>query len=270
MKKNILTFLFLFSIAAIPGRAAAQNNNTQSPDFDKEPKVIKTVEAVYPADMLSGGWEATVYVKVNIDATGNVIETKTEKIQVSMVKSAGQQGETSAQSVDGKAFAESASKAVKQWKFSPAQMQGKPVAVWITVPFRFKLSGKDLKPGQEASRAQMDKDAEPIKDLIENILQGKDIASAKKSIKEGAHLIYKGAIENLYAVLNGERKNVHLVEGKESSCTWMNMNITDDGKSALVVWRSSLPKEKTKRMHTITLSRGDDNTWKITHWHVSW
>ena len=34
---------------------------------------------------------------------------------------------------------EEAVKALKQWKFQPAENNGKPIAVWVTLPFVFNL-----------------------------------------------------------------------------------------------------------------------------------
>jgi outer membrane biosynthesis protein TonB len=34
-----------------------------------------------------------------------------------------------------------------KWKFKPAMMDGKPVAVWVTIPFKFKMDNpKTNKP----------------------------------------------------------------------------------------------------------------------------
>jgi protein TonB len=30
--------------------------------------------------------------------------------------------------------------AAQEWRFKPAKKNGKPIAVWITIPFRFKIS----------------------------------------------------------------------------------------------------------------------------------
>jgi hypothetical protein len=149
-------------------------------------------------------------------------------------------------------------------------MQGKPVAVWVTIPFRFKLSSKETKPEEEADNAESEKKMESIKTTIENILKGTEIEKAKKSVAKGALLIYNTKTENLYSVLNGEHNDIQLIEGKEAKGRIkFNFKITDGGKSALIVCNSELPNGKNKRIHSIFLSKTAENMWKITHWHVS-
>jgi hypothetical protein len=274
MKINSYIFTCLMVLSGLICTVNAQTKSIPPSDkeipYDKEPAVVKRVEPKYPASMLRGGWEAAVYMKAFIAVDGSVIEAKSEKIQVTVAKSEDKDDEFAGQKADGKAFEEAAYNAVKQWKFSPAQMQGKPVAVWVTIPFRFKLSTKETKPEEEADRAKMEMSIESIKTAIENILKGTEIDKAKKYVGNKALLIYKTKIENLYSVLNGEHNDIHLTEGKETKCVNFNVKITDGGKSALIVWNSELPKGKNQRVHSILLSKTVENTWKIVHWHVSW
>ena len=280
MKKNSYLLAGLMVISGLVYSARAQDNIPSPPNIpspsnipsppdiphDKEPIVVKRIDPVYPASMLNGGWEATVYLKAFIDVNGNVIEAKSEKIEVTAEK----YEVTAGQKTDGKAFEEASYAAVKQWKFTPAQMQGKPVAVWVTIPFRFKLSTKEIKQEEEADHAEMEKSVESIRMTIENILKGTEIEKAKKMIGKEALLIYKTKTENLYSVLNGEHSDIHMTEGKEMKCLNFNINIQKDGKSALVIWTSGLPGGKDKRVHSIFLLKTPGHTWKIVHWHVSW
>jgi hypothetical protein len=274
MKKNLYILAFLLAMSGLICSVIAQTKSIPPPDkeipFDKAPVVVKQVPTEYPASMLSGGWEATVYMKAFIDVNGNVVDAKVEIINVLGTTSEDKHDEFARQKADGKAFEEAAYKAVKQWKFSPAQIQGKPVAVWVTVPFRFKLSGKELQPTEEADREKMEKSMESIKMTIENILKGKELENAKKYIGTEALLIYNTKTENLYSVVNGEHKDIRLAEGKDVKCVNFKINITGGGRSALIVWTSELSKGKNKRIHSILLSRAPENTWKIIHWHVSW
>ncbi len=274
MKNHAYLFFSLIILTGFSISLFAQTNNIHSPEteiaFDKRPEVIKRVEPIYPASMLEGGWEAVVYVKAFIDLDGNVKEAKSEKIQIKSIRTDKEDAYPQEQSTDRKAFEESALSAVYQWKFTPARMQEKPVAVWVTIPFRFKLnSDKKGTSAENSNKAVMEKRIESIKTVIENILKGKEIETAKKYIDINASLIYNTKMVNLYSVLNGEYKDVRLTEGKETQCVNFNVNITDGGNSALIVWTSELPKGKNKRIHSIVISKGASDEWKITHWHVS-
>jgi hypothetical protein len=221
--------------------------------------------------MLRGGGEAIVYMKAFIGVDGNVIEAKSEKIQVTADNIIIDNNDKSAgQKTDGKAFEEASYNAVKQWKFSPAQMQGKPVAVWVTIPFKFKLNEEEKKTSiNDSDYTEMEKITELIKTNIENILKGTETEKAKRFVDINALLVYNKETVNLYSVINGEHKNIHLMEDKESRCTFMKMNISDDKSSALVVWKSRFSKGKKERIHTIVLLKNKAKGWQISHWHVS-
>lgn len=90
---------------------------------DKDPEAIEQVNPKYTAKALQDKIEGTVWVKMWVDESGNVVEAMIAKS-------------------DNDALNEAAIEAGKQWKFKPALLKGKPVAVWITVPFRFKIAGK--------------------------------------------------------------------------------------------------------------------------------
>ncbi len=95
------------------------------PDFvpyEKEPTVVKRVEPKYPDLALRAGLEGNVFVKVWVDKEGKVRK-------VVLLKS------------DAPIFEEAAIEAAKQWVFTPAVMQKGPVSVWVSIPFRFRLTG---------------------------------------------------------------------------------------------------------------------------------
>ncbi len=105
------------------------HTETQRPadfvDYDKPPEAVKQVGAKYPEKAKKEGLEGTVWVKVLIDENGKA--TKSEILKT-----------------DREVFNHEAQAAVMKWVFKPALKQGKPVPVWVTIPFRFKLSDKDL------------------------------------------------------------------------------------------------------------------------------
>jgi len=95
------------------------------PDFvpyEKEPTVVRRVEPKYPDIALRAGLEGNVFVKVWVDKEGKVRK-------VVILKS------------DAEIFNQSAEDAAKQWVFTPAVMQKGPVSVWVSIPFKFRLTG---------------------------------------------------------------------------------------------------------------------------------
>jgi periplasmic protein TonB len=120
------------AIDANAGAGAAQieqdlniNDDTAPPDFvpyEKEPTVVKRVDPKYPDLALRAGLEGTVYVKAWVDKEGKVRK-------VLILKS------------DAPIFEEAAIAAAKQFVFTPAVMQKGPVSVWVSWPFKFRLTG---------------------------------------------------------------------------------------------------------------------------------
>jgi protein TonB len=97
----------------------------EPPDFvpyEKEPTVIKRIEPKYPELALRAGLEGNVFVKVWVDKEGKVRKAVIQKS-------------------DAPIFEEPAKEAAVQWVFTPALMQKGPVSVWVSIPFRFRLTG---------------------------------------------------------------------------------------------------------------------------------
>lgn len=103
-----------------------QDLNIDEPPADfvpveKEPVVVKKVEPKYPELAMRAGLEGKVWVKIWVDKEG-------KPKQVIVLKS------------DAEIFNEPSIEAAKQFVFTPAYMNNGPVAVWVSVPFKFKLS----------------------------------------------------------------------------------------------------------------------------------
>jgi protein TonB len=95
------------------------------PDFvpyEKEPTVIRRIEPKYPELALRAGLEGNVFIKVWVDKEGKVRKAVIQKS-------------------DAPIFEEPAKEAAMQWVFTPALMQKGPVSVWVSIPFRFRLTG---------------------------------------------------------------------------------------------------------------------------------
>mgnify|MGYP001588657043 CR=1 FL=1 len=84
-----------------------------------QPAVIKRVEPAYPDLARKAGVEGKVFVKVLVDKEGKV---KKASIMTGP-----------------EIFHEATLAAAKQWVFKPAIQRDKPIAVWVALPFQFKL-----------------------------------------------------------------------------------------------------------------------------------
>ncbi len=88
---------------------------------EKQPVIVKMVTPEYPEFAKRIGAEGVVWVKILVDKEGKAKKTV-------ILKS------------DNEVFNESAQKAAMQYVFTPAVMNNGPVAVWVSQPFRFKLT----------------------------------------------------------------------------------------------------------------------------------
>ncbi|MEK7823443.1 MAG: energy transducer TonB [Candidatus Eisenbacteria bacterium] len=85
------------------------------------PVVVRQVVPDYPPIAKDAGVEGVVMVKALVGKHGRVLDTRlVEKFQVPMLNAA-------------------ALAAARQWVFTPGLANGRPVACWTAIPFRFRL-----------------------------------------------------------------------------------------------------------------------------------
>lgn len=99
-----------------PGMAAPV-----APAFDKPPQVLTRLDPYYPVEARQSGTEGSVLVRVLIDEEGRVEEAEVIESEPAGV------------------FDAAALKAIRGWRFSPAQRLGQPVAVRVDIPVSFRL-----------------------------------------------------------------------------------------------------------------------------------
>jgi TonB family protein len=102
-----------------------------SVEVDKEPTLVTRKNPAYPELARKAGVEGKVWTKIWIDAQGKVRDAQ-------VIKS------------DNEVLNQAALEAAKQWVFTPAMKGSKPVAVWVTLPFNFKLGSEAEKIAENA------------------------------------------------------------------------------------------------------------------------
>ncbi len=137
------TWLSLLALLALfgPATALAQYEGANRvevdagvhvPQLTKAPELLKFVQADYPADAADAGLTAEVKLKVTIAADGTVADATVEEPV-------------------GNGFDEAAIGAVKQFTFSPAEVDGQPALVQIEYVYHFVIAAPDA--GVEAPDA---------------------------------------------------------------------------------------------------------------------
>jgi len=89
--------------------------------IEKLPILVRRINPQYPEIARALGIEGRVWAKVWIDKEGKIR-------QVIIIKS------------DSEVFSRAVTEAVQQWIYTPAFMSNGPVAVWVVLPFIFKLN----------------------------------------------------------------------------------------------------------------------------------
>ncbi len=87
---------------------------------DKEPTIVFQAIPIYPEAALKDSLEGRVFVKIWVDTNGN-------SRKVVVLKS------------DNDVFNQPSVDAAMKYKFTPAMVNGKPVDVWVVIPFSYKM-----------------------------------------------------------------------------------------------------------------------------------
>lgn len=112
------TLLKFLGLALAAGLVTAAPANAQS---KIEPPIpIRTVAPEIPKELQRDGVSGIVMVRCAIDEKGDVIDVQVEK--------------SSQPELEQPALA-----ATRKWKFRPAQQDGRPVAIKVSIPIRFVL-----------------------------------------------------------------------------------------------------------------------------------
>jgi TonB family protein len=105
----------------VEGTGAGDGIGSQGNNFSQA-NYRTTPQPAYPESARREGREGRVLLRVLVDEEG-----KSKSIEVS-------------RSSGSEALDQAATRAIKQWRFSPARIGDKPVASWVRVPIEFRLT----------------------------------------------------------------------------------------------------------------------------------
>ncbi len=238
-------------VAQVVAPAAKGTGQQQVPEnllVDVQPSVIKRVEPVYPGEALAKGSEGKVWLKILVDTGG-------KPAQVEVLKS------------ENEYFDQASITAARQWVFSPAMKDNKPVAVWITLPFKFKLADKEGGSNARGASPQGSHQAEELMKKIDMFFSGD--RSARGSIQPEAYLVDGTRFVSLQDAVFGKENGKCFAGESKRQKAFTKLTMADDGSSAMLVLRTENAKKGDPRWHTIAWSREKGGEWKVTHWHAS-
>ncbi len=244
----LLGAFVLFAPTVWSQESSDKRSGVGPPDFvpyEKAPVVISKVEPVYPALAVKSGLEGNVFLKVWVNESGSVVDAAIIR-------------------TDQEVFNGAALEAAKQWKFKPAVLNGKPVAVWVSIPFRFRLKESVKGSPEKVGTFTME-----LQSIATNIIHGDNLEKAKISIDPEAYVIDGNHYESLWGVLTGEIKTCRVVEGPKTTIPFSNAFVTDDMSAASIVLKSVSEDGKRVRYHSVLFVRATTGEWKVKSWHVS-
>jgi TonB family protein len=247
------------SAAAIVSIAMDQSGGADTarppPDFvdvDKQPVVLVQKDPAYPELALRAGLEGKVWVKIWVDKSGLPRE-------VLVIKS------------DAEIFNFPALEAARHFKFTPALIKGRPVDVWVSVPFRFMTH--EEKPGTKTAASDTVWGGFPqeIIKFARFVLEGglTDSSSIKAVVTDHAQSIANGYLKPLPLALREQREGKHSIEDAGRKVAFSTGGMAEDGRSGYLVVRTEKPgKETHPHYHTIVMQKDARGDWKIVHWHT--
>jgi TonB family protein len=228
------SFICMLLLAALSAALPSINAQTL-------PGVVKRVNPVYPAILKMAGIEGDVEVKVSVDRNGTIEG-------VSILK--GSRDELNKAAVE----------AARQWQFSPAMDQGKPVRSEIVVPFSFQLGPQSFHSSHEGLDS-LRQDAIVL--LRRGITPG-----LRVMIDPTAFIIIGPKHGLLVSLLERKEEATTLIEGNEAVMGWSELNVDASGNAALLAFESKTPSRRISRFHTVTFMKAETG-WIIQGWHVS-
>ncbi len=235
------------AVAAPPGAEEIQQEKAP-PDsvfVDVQPTLKKKANPVYPKAALAAGIEGAVYIRLLVDKEGKVQDVK-------IVRS------------ENDALNQSAIDAARQYEFAPATAAGKPVAVWVTVPFKFKIAEKSGGAPAVGLPAGM----KGVIDCIMTLLTQKDFGKCRPAIAPDAYAI----IGNHYVLLSDAIEHRGTSKGLPDERGWELSTVHsiagDGAQEATLVLRTVQKKSGAFHFHTVVCVRSGDGEWKIRHWHT--
>ena len=144
MKK--MTVIFILMLAFTASGFAKDNDVVDYYLVEKKPVPLTQATPRYPEEAKQNGQEGSAIVQVLVDADGTIAETK-------LLKSSGYEILDNA-GLD----------AAREWTFSPAEHEGKPVKVWVSIPFSFNLKESST-PSSQPTTTDSDVDSTDVWNL---------------------------------------------------------------------------------------------------------
>jgi TonB family protein len=220
--------------------------NEQPPaDFvevEVPPTVVRKKEPVYPEEAMKNHVEGTVWVKIWVDEQGKVHDVRLLKSEAEILN-------------------KPAVEAARQFVFSPALIAGKPVAVWVSVPFKFRIMERESGTSGADSLYS-------LQAIIRNILEGKDDSMVRSAVDSGAYVVDGTDLRHLRSALEASSPRNPFLSERNRRIVFSRAFIGNDRSWAYLCVRTESSRGSNPRYHTVVFSKSYTGQWTIQHWHT--
>jgi TonB family protein len=236
------------TIALADPQVAQQDTSRPPAEFvevDKEPSVLSRKDPVYPEVAKKAGIEGKVWAKIWIDKQGMPRE-------VHILKS------------DNEIFNKSVLDAAYGFRFNPALIKEKPVDVWVSVPFMFKLA--------EKMGSAEKKTYDHLSEFVRDLLNGKSIDSARirAAVNPTTYAVIGGEHVYLIDAIRRQVSGDRIIEPANRKIQHTAYELDDRHDAAFMTVSTEGQGKKAKvRYHTIIFFSNEKGDWMIRGWHVS-
>jgi TonB family protein len=236
---------------ANPQDQSTLNGRSESPESctltvavaspQEQPGVKKSVPPRYPELAKKAGMEGKVWVKVFIDEKG--------KVEKAVMDSS-----------TNEVFVEAALEAIRQWEFTPALKDGKPIKCEIVVPFKFRLA--------DSPKYGVREEIKFLQDDVLKLLRGESTEIVRTKVGASAYAVIGKKDEYLPTLLSDKGKRGLLVDGQGVETEYSRLAMNEAGDMAFLVLKTKPAAKHGERFHTVIFIKSGEGAWSIVAWHA--
>lgn len=228
-----------------------QDQEKAPPDsvfVDVMPSVKNRVNPHYPVLAAKAGIEGQVWVKIWVDKEGKAREVKILK-------------------TENEIFNQSAIEAARGFEFTPATAGGKPVSVWVSVPFKYKLMDKTTGAALDARASKIG--LQSAMDAVSMILMAEKPGKSESCCTPDAYAI----VGSHYMLLSDAIARRGTPKGLPDERGWkvglVTTHMDDQAQMATLIVRTEGKKQGEFHYHTVVCTKDGEGKWRIRHWHTA-
>ena len=237
------------ALAYVPPETQDQEKAPPDSVFvDAMPGVKNRVDPRYPQLAAKAGIEGQVWVKLWVDREGKPRD-------VTILKS------------DNEILNQPSIDAARGFEFTPATAGGKPVSVWITVPFKYKLMDKTTGAALDTRAVKVG--LQGAMDAVSTILMAEKPGKSETSYTPDAYAI----VGSHYMLLSDAIARRGTPKGLPDERGWkvglVTTHMDDQAQMATLVVRTEGKKQGEFHYHTVVCTKDGEGKWRIRHWHTA-